>query len=227
MISWNRFLLALLLVALTKFEGASCLAPAYPRNAGNPVEATAISRKSAQPKEAARARVNIEVSVANLPKDLERIRVCRLSAFSHRKHIDGEPQLLKSERSFVNAEQATDSRSVCLVAKEMEAPHHILGTADLKLRDNGSVLLNNVFVMPQARGQGIAQKLVQEAELVASEMSNEIWLAVDTSNTPAVSLYQKRSYRTTGVHSVLHALARMTGFNLRMNMSKELSVTSS
>ena len=166
-------------------------------------------------------RWKITVGPADLPKDLERIRACRIQAF-----VDGagnEPEkMLSAQIKFLNAEDASTGRSSCLVAKERVPPGRVLGTLDLQTRRDGSVLLQNVFIAPEARGNGLATRLVKEAERLAIETSDRIVLSVNTNNRPAVNLYQKCSYETKGLDAVIQAVSKVTGVNLVMDMKKHL-----
>ena len=227
----SKVLLVVALLATASHRLVLGLAPALPRPTGGTgsrmvdgnskhLSDTAIGQHTS------RSLVNIQISPANLSEDLDQIRACRLSAFGHQRNENGEIQLLRSQERFVNAESAMEGRSICLVAKEAEPPCRILGTADLVPKDDGSVLLNNVFVLPKARGKGVAGKLVKEAEEIAKQRATKITLSVDTTNTPAVSLYQKLAYETQGVHSLLYRIAKLTNFNLRVVMSKDLSAQS-
>ncbi|CAB9502793.1 expressed unknown protein [Seminavis robusta] len=176
----------------------------------------------------------VEVSPANLPQDLDRIRECRATAFAVNAEAeeDGSDnngavvKLLKHQESFLNAKSAIQGTTTCLVARDRLPPFRILGTVDCRPKADGkSFIINNVFVRPQARGLGIAKRLVQEAERFSAQSTDTILLEVDTSNTPAVALYQNSAYRAKGIYAVLHGLGTATGFSLRMTMTKDLSAT--
>ena len=166
-------------------------------------------------------RWKIIVAPADLPNDLEGIRACRIQAFVD--ETGNEPKkMLSSQINFLNAEDAITGRSICLVAKDRVPPCRVLGTLDLQSRRDGSVLIQNVFVAPEARGNGLATRLVREAEQLAIETSDRMVLSVDTNNRPAVNLYQKCSYETKGLDAVILAISRVTGVNLVMDMKKHL-----
>ena len=185
----------------------------------------------------------VEIGPANLPRDLPKIQACREAAFVDKSKADDdndqEVNLLRSQRSFVDAEAAVRGDSICVVARERFPPFQILGTADVSSKEklNGAYLIQNVFVVPEARGRGLAQRLVQGAEQLAVAASSDttdtssaskdapvkVSLTVETSNTPAVSLYQKCDYEAEGIDALLLAVGQSTGFPLITSMVKEIS----
>jgi len=171
---------------------------------------------------------NIVVTPADLPNDLEGIRACRIQAFVDEEGVEPK-NMLNAQRNFISAKNAMTGRSLCLVAKERFYPYRILGTLDLRSQSNGSLLIQNVFVSPKARGQGLATRLVQEVERIAVESSDDksekrrrITLSVDTKNRPAVTLYQKCGYETRGINAMVRVLSRFTGIRMVMEMKKDL-----
>jgi ribosomal protein S18 acetylase RimI-like enzyme len=175
------------------------------------------------------SNLRVEVRVANLPRDLPKIKECRSAAFPLAD--DENIKLWSSQRAFVEAKSAVKGTSICLIAQERFPPFRVLGTADVSCTPRsireGSFWIQNVFVLPEARGQGLAQQLVQEVEtLVRSSLSESdssiISLTVDTSNTPAVSVYRKLDYEFKGINGALFSLSRTTGATLRANMVKEI-----
>ena len=174
-----------------------------------------------------------KVAPANLPTDLPKIQSCRITAFVDQKKLtnEKEPKLRRSQLSFINADAAVKGDSICVVAQERFPPFSILGTADVssKPKLDGTYLIQNVFVLPEARGRGLAKRLVEGVEQLVLQKARSgdepviISLNVETSNTPAVSLYQKCDYEATGVDSAVLGVGRTTGFPLLVSMVKELS----
>ena len=188
---------------------------------------------------------SVEVCLAEFPRDLEMIQECRMKAFHQEPQQNKPIQMLRSQKSFVNADSAVSGHSACLVAKEQARPNRIMGTADIATKKDGTMLLQNVFVRPEARGQGLAQRLVDEAEKYCLSLSthqqqkqkqqpvfsyggvgegSKLSLDVDTGNKPAIGLYKKLGYTpNTIVDSALYELSLLMGANLRIKMAKELS----
>lgn len=175
------------------------------------------------PTTAALADWRISTSAANLPRDLEKIRACRIQAFVDSSGKEPE-KMLSSQKQFVGSAGAKSGRSTCLVAKERVPPFRILGTADIQSRTDGAMLMQNVFVAPDARGSGLGRRLVKAAELWAAERSDTMILTVDTSNRPAMKLYQSCDYKANGIHSLTAKIAKATGFDLQVEMKKDLSL---
>ena len=165
----------------------------------------------------------IRVGRANLPADVPKIRSCRINAFLDKEARENNKKtvLKRPQKSFVNAEAAVRGDMICVVAKERFPPFSILGTADVssKPKLDGTYLIQNVFVAPEARGRGLAKRLVQGVEQLvrqkeASPLSDDdaagitVSLNVETSNTPAVSLYKKCDFEAKGVDAALLAAGR-------------------
>ena len=161
----------------------------------------------------------IEIRPANLPKDLEGIKECRRCAFDAKR-----TSLRASERSFMEAVAAsTKTNVVCLVAKEKLFPWRVLGTADVKVNEqSGDFFINNVFVRPEARGQGLGKKMMMGAEEFVAT-GETVSLEVYTQNKVAYNLYRRIGYKTPGIHRVVSALSESTGLNLQVKMVKEFS----
>jgi len=172
----------------------------------------------------------IEIRPAKIPQDLPKIRTCRTEAFVNKRNMNDNVNLLRPQQSFVNAESAVRGEFVCLVARERLPPCRILGTADVssQKRMDGSYLVQNVFVVPEARGQGLAQRLVKGAErfVIANSDYNapsRVSLCVETSNIPAVNLYlNKCNYQAKGINGILLATGQATKFPLLINLVKDL-----
>ena len=175
----------------------------------------------------------IKVAPANLPIDLPKIQSCRITAFvdKNKQEYNKEPKLRRSQLSFINAEAAIKGESICVVAQERFPPFSILGTADVSSTPklDGTYLIQNVFVLPEARGRGVAKRLVERVEQLVLRKARSgvepvtVSLNVETSNTPAVSLYQKCDYEAKGVDAAVLGVGRTTGFSLFVSMVKELS----
>jgi ribosomal-protein-alanine N-acetyltransferase len=59
--------------------------------------------------------------------------------------------------------------------------------------------INNIAVLPEMRGRGIAGSLIGRAVAVCeSEGIDELTLEVRVTNTPAVSLYEKHGFKNVG-----------------------------
>jgi len=62
----------------------------------------------------------------------------------------------------------------------------------------GIAYVSNVAVLPEARGQGIAQQLMEEAHLLAQSWGcRAVGLHCNQKNSPAVRLYERLGYRRT------------------------------
>lgn len=183
----------------------------------------------------------IQVSQADIPRDLDAIRKCRAAAF------DGDANnkpMLDSQRNFLNATSVAAGRTTCFVARDSDdrwptlfpsagPAHPVLGTADVKFRSNNRkacCFINNVFVTPPARGRGVGKRLLQAVEQAAIDKYSDdaqttaASLEVYTSNTAAVALYRSSGYRPAGIHNA--ALARLgawTNFGFQIQMTKDLS----
>lgn len=80
----------------------------------------------------------------------------------------------------------------------------LLGTVSLMVRGPGKsshrAELWGMYVIPQCRGQGVGQQLIQELITRAEQISGleQIHLGVVTSNDSAVALYKKMRFETYG-----------------------------
>jgi len=164
------------------------------------------------------------VTLARLPQDLDAIRKCRATAFA-----DVDQPLLASQRSFVNATAVALGKSTCWVAREKNKGSSssslsvVVGTADVKVRGDVATIYN-VFVAPSARGRGIGRSLLKGMEQSTREDDRvrQLSLAVDTSNTPAVSLYRSCGFEALGIHAAVAFVGNLTGFGLQIQMTKDL-----
>lgn len=158
---------------------------------------------------------NVVVAPARLPQDLPQIRACRAAAFD--RPVE---KLLTSQKTFVNATTVVEGRASCLVAREKSGV--VLGTADYK-KKLGSITIFNVFVTPEARGQGLAKRFLQAIEEEAlSQGVKKLDLQVDTMNTPAYNLYQRTDFKASGIYSLLAQISKATSFPFLIEMEKEL-----
>uniref|UniRef100_A0A7S2HRQ5 N-acetyltransferase domain-containing protein n=1 Tax=Helicotheca tamesis TaxID=374047 RepID=A0A7S2HRQ5_9STRA len=153
-----------------------------------------------------------EIRQAILPDDLADIQECRRDAYKNQKN------LLNSARSFCNADQIQKDGYVCIIAKETTEPYRVLGTADLNIRTR---LVNNVYVIEEARKQGLGRKLMEAVEDVLEKPAT-LKLSVYSNNVPAVSLYRSLGFTTPGIHGVMSTLSSATSVNLLIEMEKEL-----
>jgi predicted N-acetyltransferase YhbS len=163
--------------------------------------------------------LSIQIRPVRLPSDLPSIRACRSLAFQ-----SSSRSLLRNEKSFVNATAVATKTSQCLVAVSSLDDTMIHGTVDFKHNPRTSALfINNVFVAPNCRGQGIGRRLMRAVELQAQSQKLEVTqLQVYTSNTPAMALYRSSGYRSNGIHAFVEAFGNMTGANLLVTMTKQL-----
>ena len=156
-----------------------------------------------------------KISKARVPQDLPQIRTCRLTAFDR-------AVLLNSEQDFVNATSVAQGRNECFVARNGNS---IVGTADFKMTPGSrSVLVLNVFVTPESRGQGLAKQMMQAIQDEAkSRGAQKLTLEVYTNNVPAYTLYQRDGFVTKGVHAGMAQLSKATGFSFLVEMEKALT----
>ena len=157
------------------------------------------------------SNVLVEITPAKLPEDLPQIQSCRKTAFQRENGT-----FLRSEESFINANAAVSGRSTCVVARERLPPFSILGTADVR---NGYV--NNVYVIQEARGMGLAKRLMQTVESISTDV-DKLSLHVETTNKPAVYLYEKCGFEAKGLYKGIQAVGEVTGAPLLMTMTKEV-----
>ncbi|KAL3786342.1 hypothetical protein ACHAWO_005834 [Cyclotella atomus] len=153
----------------------------------------------------------ITVGIAELPKDLAAIQACRRTAY------EGQSNLLTAAKSFCNADQIQRDGYVCAIAKARDGT--VIGTADLNKRTG---VVNNVYVLKEARKQGIGQLLMEAVE-DALEKPNTLKLTVYSSNKPAVNLYQKLGFVAPGIYSGLMGLSSATSINFLLEMEKKLA----
>ena len=95
----------------------------------------------------------IKVNIASIPSDLPSIQACRRTAY------ENQTNLFDSAKSFCNADQIQREGYICAIAKTSDGT--VVGTADLNQR---SGVVNNVYVVKEARQQGIAQLLMKTVE---------------------------------------------------------------
>lgn len=65
--------------------------------------------------------------------------------------------------------------------------------------EDGDLYIASLAVAPEARGQGVGFRLLQEAQMIAEERGlDRLTLDVSPTNTPALNLYSKFGFRFTG-----------------------------
>mmetsp|Transcript_5232 Transcript_5232/g.10760 ORF Transcript_5232/g.10760 Transcript_5232/m.10760 type:complete len:209 (-) Transcript_5232:6-632(-) len=161
----------------------------------------------------------VSIRVAQIPEDLPALRECRAVAFADKK------SLLDSEKNFVNADQVVrNPRVTCVVASEGSK---IVGTADVRLGKE-EAYVNNVFVLPNQRGNGLGRRLMTEGieELVlqaSTDAPQKVTLTVQTKNTPAITLYEKLGYTPSGpANHLVKGISDTLGADLMLGMEKDL-----
>eukprot|EP00977_Amphora_coffeiformis_P011600 scaffold2782_cov182-Amphora_coffeaeformis.AAC.30 len=137
------------------------------------------------------------VTVAQLPQDLAQIQKCRKTAFQNDKPVS---QLMDSQQRFVNATTAAEGRATCLVARGRN--NVILGTADIskpKGDQQRQVTITNVFVTPEARGQGLAKLLLQaiEDEAIAQGATSSVEQSLGAKYLQTDARGHRRAFRNT------------------------------
>jgi ribosomal protein S18 acetylase RimI-like enzyme len=153
----------------------------------------------------------IKIGIADIPNDLAAIQACRRTAY------EGQNNLLSAAKSFCNADQIQREGYVCAIAKTKDGK--VIGTADLNKRTG---IVNNVYVVKEARKQGIGQLLMEAVE-EALDKPATLKLTVYSSNKPAVNLYQKLGFTAPGIYSGLMGLSSATSINFLLEMEKKLS----
>lgn len=154
---------------------------------------------------------DISIGIADLPKDLAAIQTCRKTAY------EGQSNLLSAAKSFCNADQIQRKGYVCAIAKAKDGT--VIGTADLNKRTG---VVNNVYVLKEARKQGIGQLLMKAVE-DALDKPATLKLTVYSSNKPALNLYQKLGFTAPGIYSGLMGLSSATSLNFLLEMEKKLT----
>lgn len=66
-------------------------------------------------------------------------------------------------------------------------------------KDAHKAYLSGVFVAPEHRGRGIAEKLLLAVKCYANEHMEQIMLTVVDGNKAAISLYEKQGFKIYGV----------------------------
>lgn len=86
--------------------------------------------------------------------------------------------------------------------------------------ENGTLLMDGIFVQPQARGLGIGSALLDAIETRAADGGlSRVRLDVIDTNPRARALYERRGYRETGISS-LGPLRHIFGFETATSMTK-------
>lgn len=166
---------------------------------------------------------DILIVPAEIPQDLPSIQACRAQAFDRPLS-----KLMESQQNFVNATTVARGRATCWLARRPSGlggyDGIVWGTADVVQKaSDGAMSINNVFVTPDARGQGLAKRLLAAIEQDArSKDVKLLTLEVYTGNTPAYSLYLQTEFTTRGIHNVMAQLGQITGFSFLVRMEKDL-----
>lgn len=162
----------------------------------------------------------ITVELARIPEDLPGIRDCRSTVdFANQKN------LLASQKSFLDATALTDPKvnAICVVARNQEGT--IVGTTDCRV-GRSAVVVNNVLVRPDQRGQGIGEKMMLEGveKLVLPKVTaTKLTLDVYTNNKAAVRLYEKCGFDVSDpANAAVFGLSKLTGASLQVAMSKRI-----
>ncbi|KAG7369807.1 acyl-CoA N-acyltransferase [Nitzschia inconspicua] len=166
-------------------------------------------------------RKEITVEVAQIPEDLPGIRACR-STVDFAQQTTGN--LLASQKSFLNATALTDPKlnAICVIARNAQGS--IVGTTDCRV-GKSEVVVNNVLVRPDQRGQGIGEKMMVGVEelIMPSASTTKLTLNVYTDNKPAVRLYEKCGFAISDpANAAVFGLSKLTGANLQVAMSKTI-----
>lgn len=166
----------------------------------------------------------ITVSLAKLPEDLPGIRDCRSTV-----DFANQTKLLASQRSFLNATALMDPKlnAICLVAKNAQGV--VVGTTDCRV-GMSEVVVNNVLVRPDQRGQGIGEKMMVGVETLVlptvaanTAAATKLTLNVYTNNVAAVRLYEKCGFEISDpANAAVFGLSKLTGAALQVSMSKKV-----
>jgi GNAT superfamily N-acetyltransferase len=173
--------------------------------------------------------LSIQIRPVQLPSDLPSIQACRRLAYAS---SPASRPLRRSEQNFVNATSVAAKKNQCLVAVSHSTDDDadaviVHGSVDFKYSPRTNALwIENMFVAPNCRGQGIARRLLCAVEQQARSSSRRgveaTQLQVYTSNAPAMALYRSSGYRTNGIHAFVEAFGGITGANLLVTMTKQL-----
>ena len=163
----------------------------------------------------------ITVDIARMPQDLPKIRECRATV-----DFANKEKLMNSQRRFLEATSISDGKlnAICVVARGKGGV--ILGTTDCRVGGD-SVTVNNVFVRPDQRSNGIGYLMMEGVEkLVLPKVSaTKMTLDVDTNNKPAVRLYEKCGFKISDpAHALVSGLSSLTGASLQVCMTKNVDI---
>lgn len=102
------------------------------------------------------------------------------------KILDGE------EHEFYAQYNKSDSIKNVIVSYDKNQP---VGCGAFKFNEEGKVEIKRMFVMPNARGQGIAKKILVELEQWAAELGfSTCVLETGVKQVEAIGLYQQAGY---------------------------------
>jgi GNAT superfamily N-acetyltransferase len=92
----------------------------------------------------------------------------------------------------LDADEVTDGRGAFFVAYWNDAP---VGCGAIRLLDRDSAEVKRMFVSPEARGQGIARRILKELETAARRLGcTRLVLETGRRQTAAVDLYAAAGY---------------------------------
>ncbi len=98
-----------------------------------------------------------------------------------------------AENDFYAQFNKIDSIKYALVAYEDQTP---IGCGAIKAFDEKTMEVKRMYVLPKARGKGIASQLLQELEAWAKELTYEKCVLETGKRQPeAIRLYQKNNYQ--------------------------------
>jgi ribosomal protein S18 acetylase RimI-like enzyme len=159
----------------------------------------------------------VDVRLARIPQDLQAIRECRRS----------DPEVVSAALpKFLNAESLAAGLSTGIVVQERLYPFRVLGCTDVRFNEKaGRALIQNVYVINEARGLGLGKRMMEFVENLARSKPemDRLELCVDTNNVVAVSLYEKLGFDAPGIHSVVNSIGKASGMPLQISMAKSLS----
>lgn len=125
-----------------------------------------------------------------------------------REHPESFGQTAEAFQAKSDAQLATTMREHAelggFTLAALSKTGELLGTVGLMVRGPGKsshrAELWGMYVIPECRGQGVGQQLIQELIARAEQISGleQIHLGVVTSNDSAVALYKKMGFETYG-----------------------------
>ncbi|RDI60935.1 GNAT family N-acetyltransferase [Microvirga subterranea] len=133
------------------------------------------------------------------PSDAEDYRAIRLKALLTAPEAFGSVHAVESARPLEDFAERLASSAVFGAYRD----GRILGMAGFKqetgLRDGHKGFVWGFFVAPEARGQGVGAALMEALVAHASDVVEQLTLAVVSSNAGAIALYERFGFRSYGV----------------------------